>query len=151
MNSDDYIGVSLRVFHQSRSPNDISATLERQANNTGFKGELRGARGRRGHDVGTAATWREHYWSSDFAGGTVEECLVTIADLLTKKEKEVLELAQQGRIEIYVFLPPVVTIGIELDAKLLAVFGRLGVASRVRILGPKSSSVVVTHGLLWHD
>lgn len=125
MTSRDYVGTSLRVFHDTMSPDDITAQLARAPTFTGFKGAQRGT----SRAPGSVATWSENYWSSDFnEGDTVEDRLTAVIDFLTMREQEMAGLLRSGgRSDIYVFLAPNQTLGIEVGPSLLHVLGRIGV------------------------
>jgi len=137
MTSNAYIGVSLRVFHDTLSPDEITAQLARAPNYTGVKGAARGAA--RGP---TGATWSENYWCSGFDdGATVEDRLVAVGTFLTTREHEMVHLLQSGgRADIYVFLAPTETLGVEIQASLLHVLGRLGVGLGVEFSPVRTSN-----------
>ena len=136
MISSDYFGVSLRIFHGTISPTEISATLQREPSHMGIKGSPRG------HIRGapSPATWSEHYWSSDFVEGDApEDRIATVVQFLVAKEKDLTPLLQSGgRADIYVFLAPLAALGIELEPALLATLGRLDVKLGLEFIPPPS-------------
>jgi hypothetical protein len=136
--TNDYIGVSLQLWSSVRSPEEMSAMLERTPSATGTMGAPRG------HYIdGTPSLWKAHYWCDDFKDGeTVEERIEAVASFLAAKKAELESiLAKDGKAAIYVYLDLDATLGIELEPSLLRVLGDMGVELGFEISGRKKVPV----------
>jgi hypothetical protein len=116
MSSKDYIGVSLRIWSLTRSPTEISALIGRAADSTVVMGSPRG----KSHGAQRQA-WKTHYWCAEFGGGASVEERIGAATRLVMAHGLELETAvgSEGWAEIYVFLAPESTVGVELPPTLL--------------------------------
>ena len=129
--SKDLVAVSLRIHHPTCFPTEISRAVQREPDHTGIKGE------QRGHGRGPlTATWRDHYWSSEFSAGETPEARISaVAEFLTERKEQMLQLLRSGgRADVYVFVGKDGTVALELEPAVLVVLGQIGVTLGIEVL-----------------
>jgi hypothetical protein len=128
-----YFGVSLRVWHGTRSPTEISEALGRQPNVVGIKGDRKGS-------ASSRAIWSEHYWGAQFdnEGESPADRIAAIARFVEANEKAMRSLLQSGgKAEVYAFIGVErEEIGFIVDSTVLAILGRVGVDLDLDIFPP---------------
>jgi hypothetical protein len=133
--TENYVGVTLQLRSGARSPEEISALLERTPDATGIMGMPRGyIRG-----VSSPGVWKTHYWCETFkCGETVEDRIGAIVGVLVAKRVELDSiLAGNGKAAIYVYLALDTSLGVVLEPSILKVLGEMNVEVGFDILGAK--------------
>jgi hypothetical protein len=133
--TENYIGVTLQFRSGVRSPEEISALLERTPDATRIMGMPRGNILR----APPVALWKTHYWCETFEDGeTIEDRIGTIASVLTAKKAELESvLVGDGKAAIYVYLALDTSLGVVLEPSILKVLGEMNVELGFDILGAK--------------
>ncbi len=129
---DYYFGVSLRVWHETHSPEDISRILGHPPSLARRKGSTRGS-------AGSPAVYPQNYWCLDFdAEGALADRITSVAQFLQPRADAMVSLLQSGGLaEIYTFVAPeLTTVVLQLDAYLLTTIGRAGVKVSIEIVPP---------------
>jgi hypothetical protein len=122
--SDRDAHLSLRIWHPTLTPHDISALIGQEAKITGVMGMPRG------HAKGpNAAIWREHYWCHELEETSIEQCLARLVEIVKAREAAFEELARTGgRCGVYLFLAPRFGVGVVVDPSVLSLLGRANIA-----------------------
>jgi hypothetical protein len=132
MRPDPYLGVSLRIRHDTMTPDEISAALHRKPEYSGLKGARRGKRA-------DGSPWPLNYWCSGFDDGeTAEERIASIARFMEEHEEAMKSiLATGGEAEIYTFIGvEKKEVGFGVEPATLATLGRIGVTLGLDIFPP---------------
>jgi len=129
---DYYFGVSMRVWHETCSPENISTILGHPPSLARRKGSTR-------RSAGSPAVYPRNYWCLDFdTEGALADRIASVAQFLQPRADAMVSLIQSGGLaEIYAFVAPeLTTVVLQLDPSLLTTIGRAGVKLSIEIVPP---------------